>query len=81
MKILLGTGIKIDHVNRLGWTALIEAVILSDGGKVHTEIVRLLVEAGADINIADRDGVTPLVHARRRGYSEMAAILERAGGR
>lgn len=81
VKILLGTGIKIDHVNRLGWTALIEAVILSDGGKVHTEIVRLLVEAGADVNIADRDRVTPLVHARRRGYSEMAAILERAGGR
>lgn len=81
VKILLGTKIKIDHINRLGWTALIEAVILSDGGKVHTEIVKLLVDAGANVNIADRDGVTPLVHARRRGYSEMAAILERAGGK
>lgn len=81
VKILLGTGIKVDHVNRLGWTALIEAVILSDGGRVHTDIVRLLVEAGADVNIADRDDVTPLVHARRRGYTEMATILERAGGR
>jgi len=55
--------------------------VLSDGGKVHTEIVKLLVDAGANVNIADRDGVTPLVHARRRGYSEMATILERAGGR
>jgi uncharacterized protein len=43
--------------------------------------VKLLVDAGANVNIADRDGVTPLVHARRRGYSEMATILERAGGR
>lgn len=81
VKILLGTKIKIDHINRLGWTALIEAVILSDGGKVHTGIVKLLVDAGADVNIADREGVTPLVHARHRGYSEMAAILERAGGK
>lgn len=81
VKILLGTPIKIDHVNRLGWTALIEAVILSDGGRIHTDIVRLLVEAGADVNIADRDGVTPLVHARRGGYTAMATILERAGGR
>lgn len=81
VKILLGTKIKIDHINRLGWTALIEAVILSDGGKVHTEIVKLLVDAGANVNIADRDGVTPLNHARRRGYSGMAAILERAGGK
>lgn len=81
VKILLGTKIKIDHINRLGWTALIEAVILSDGGKIHTEIVKLLVDAGANVNIADRDGVTPLNHARRRGYSEMAAILERAGGK
>lgn len=81
VKMLLGTAIKIDHVNRLGWTALIEAVILSDGGPIHTDIVRLLVEAGANVNIADRDGVTPLVHARRRGYTGMVAILERAGGR
>ena len=60
VRVLLGTAIDKDHVNRLGWTALLEAVILGDGGPVHTEIVRLLVEAGANVNIADRDGVTPL---------------------
>ncbi|MBN8969464.1 MAG: ankyrin repeat domain-containing protein [Rhizobiales bacterium] len=81
VKILLGTAININHINRLGWTALIEAVILSDGGPVHTEIVRLLVDAGADVNIADRDGVTPLAHARRRGYARMVAILEKAGAK
>ena len=70
MKILLGErAIDKDHVNKLGWTALLEAVILGDGGKTHTEIVRLLVEAGANPNIADRDGVTPLAHAKKRGFS------------
>jgi ribosomal protein L17 len=81
VKILLGTTININHINRLGWTALIEAVILSDGGPVHTEIVRLLVDAGADVNIPDREGVTPLAHARSRGYAQMIAILEKAGAK
>lgn len=81
VKILLGTKIDKDHVNRLGWTALLEAVILGDGGAAHTEIVRLLVEAGANVNIADRDGVTPLAHARRRGYGEIARLLQAKGAR
>jgi ankyrin repeat protein len=55
--------------------------ILGDGGAVHTEIVRLLVEAGANVNIADRDGVTPLAHARKSGYSGMVRILSAAGAR
>jgi ankyrin repeat protein len=81
VKILLATRIDKDHVNKLGWTALLEAVILGDGGKTHTEIVRLLVEAGANPNIADRDGVTPLAHAKKRGYRAMIAILEKAGAK
>ncbi len=81
VKILLATTIDKDHVNRLGWTALLEAVVLGDGGPLHTEIVRLLVAAGANVNIVDREKVTPLAHARRRGYNAMARILEAAGGR
>jgi ankyrin repeat protein len=81
VKLLLATAIDKDHVNNLGWTALLEAVILGDGGAVHTEIVQLLTEAGANVNIADRDGVTPLAHARKSGYSEMVRILSAAGSR
>ena len=81
VKLLLATAINKDHVNNLGWTALLEAVILGDGGPKHTEIVRLLVDAGAKVNIADRDGVTPLAHARKSGYSEMVRILSAAGSR
>src|SRR5262245_41874085 len=72
---LLKTKIDVDHVNNLGWTALLEAVILGDGGPAHTEIVRLLVAAGANVNIADRQGVTPLQHAQNRNYRAIAAIL------
>jgi ankyrin repeat protein len=79
--ILLDTKIDKDHVNNLGWTALLEAVILGDGGPVHTRIVRLLVEGGANVNIADREGVTPLMHARRHGYKAITDILTAAGAR
>jgi ankyrin repeat protein len=78
---LLKTDIAIDHVNRLGWTALLETIILSDGGPTHTEILKLLVDAGANVSIADGDGVTPLAHAEGRGYAEMARILKAAGAR
>lgn len=75
---LLRTKIDIDHINRLGWTALLEAVILGDGSPSYVEIVEALVNAGAKTAIADREGVTPLDHARRRGFREIVAILERA---
>jgi ankyrin repeat protein len=81
VKLLLATAIDKDHINNLGWTALLEAVILGDGGAVHTEIVRLLVEAGANVNLADRDGVTPLAHAKKSGYSSVVRILSAAGAR
>jgi ankyrin repeat protein len=68
-------------VNRLGWTALLEAIILSDGGQSHQQIVKALIAAGADVNLADGDGVTPLQHARQRGYGAMASLLQEAGAR
>ncbi len=78
---LLKTDIQLDHINRLGWTALLEAIILGDGGSRHTEVVRLLVEAGADANLADGNGITPLAHARQRNYTEIMEILQNAGAR
>jgi len=45
------------------------------------EIVRALLEAGADVNIPDGRGATPLALARSRGYREMVAILEKAGAK
>ena len=73
---LISAGAPLDHVNNLGWTALMEAVVLGDDGADHQAVLRLLLDAGADPQIADRDGVTPLSHARARGYAAMVRLLE-----
>ena len=80
VKLLIAAKAPLNHVNNLGLTALMEAIVLGNGDANHTATVRALVEAGCDVNVADRQGTTPLQHARRRGYVEMARILENAGG-
>lgn len=40
---LIEGGAPLDHVNNLGWTALMEAIVLGDGGAGHVETVRMLV--------------------------------------
>lgn len=73
--LLTSTDVDVNHINNLGWTALLEAVILGDGGTRHQQIVALLLQYGADPLIADRDGVTALAHARRNHYIEMERML------
>lgn len=73
------TDVDVNHINNLGWTALLEAVILTDGSEVFQQIVAELIAHGADVTIADGDGVTPLQHARQRGYREIEAQLVAAG--
>lgn len=80
VRTLIGAGAPLDHVNNLGWTALIESIVLGDGGPRHVATLKALVEAGANVNLPDRNGQTPLTLARQRGYGDMAEILKRAGG-
>ena len=78
VKLLANTkGFPIDHVNRLGWTALMEAVILGNGTHKYVEVVQVLVDAGCNINIPDSDGFTALQHSKTRGYTAIASILEK----
>ncbi len=77
---MLTTPIDVNHVNNLGWTCLQEIVILGQGGPHHVEAVRLVLEAGADPNLADKDGVTPLAHAHAKGQREVARLIEAADG-
>jgi ankyrin repeat protein len=81
VRVLINAKAPLDHVNNLGWTALIESIVLGNGGARHTETLRRLVTAGANVNLPDRNGHTPLALARGRGYAAMAQILERAGAR
>ena len=81
VRVLIAAGAPLDHVNNLGWTALMESIVLGNGGKQHTDTLEALVKAGANLNIADRQGVTPLGHAKSRDYGAMVRILEAAGAR
>ncbi|MDP3320120.1 MAG: ankyrin repeat domain-containing protein [Bosea sp. (in: a-proteobacteria)] len=76
VRMLIEAGAALDHVNNLAWTALIEAIILGDGGARHERTVSHLVAAGARRDIGDRNGVMPIEMARQRGYGAMVRILE-----
>ena len=76
---LIAAGAPLDHVNNLHWTALIEAIVLGNGGPRHQEVVRALLAAGASTRLTDREGNTPLALAKARGYSVMVSLLEQAG--
>jgi len=81
VRTLILAGAPLDHVNNLGWTAVIEAIVLGDGGARHTETLKALVDAGANLKLADRNGNTPLGLARSRRHGAMVKLLEQAGAR
>lgn len=81
VRTLIQAGAPLDHVNNLGWTALIESIVLGDGGPRHSETLKLLVEAGANVNLPDRNRQTPLALARARDFSAMVKLLQQAGAR
>ena len=81
VQVLIKAGAPLDHVNNLGWTALIESIVLGDGGPRHTATLVALIDAGANVNIPDRQGMTPLHLAQAAGYRDMVDRLEQAGAR
>lgn len=81
VQTLIDAGVEVDHVNRLGWTALIEAIVLGDGSDKYAQIVTLLIQGGADVNLADGQGDPPLALAKRKGQRHIIEILEAAGAK
>ena len=81
VRVLIAAKAPLDHVNNLHWTATIESIVLGNGGKRHIATLEALVKAGANLALADSAGNTPLTLAKRRGYTEMVAILEAAGAK
>lgn len=78
---LIMAGAPLDHVNNLHWTAVIEAIVLGDGGARHQATLKALIDAGANLQLADRGGQTPLTLAKARGFTAMVSMLEKAGAR
>ena len=80
-ELLENTDIDVNHVNNLGWTALMEAIILNNGNKTQQQVVQILIANGADVNIPDHNHVTPLQHAQEKGFTEIEEILVKSGGK
>jgi len=78
-ELLNDTTINVNHVNLLGWTALMEAIVLNNGNPTQQTVVQLLIDHGADVNIPDNNNVTPLQHAKKQGFKEIENILIEAG--
>ncbi|MBP7914740.1 MAG: ankyrin repeat domain-containing protein [Vitreoscilla sp.] len=78
---LIAAGAPLDHVNNLHWTAVIESIVLGNGGPRHQATLQALLKAGASTRLADRDGRTPLQLARARGYEGMVRLLQEAGAK
>lgn len=76
--LLENTRINVNLTNNLGWTALIETIILGDGGETRQQIVKLLLEHGAKPGMTNEWGVSPADLARERGFTEIATILDQA---
>jgi ankyrin repeat protein len=79
-ELLETTEVNVNHTNWVGWTPLLEAVILNDGGRTQQEIVKLLLDHGANPGMTDKYGKTPRELADGLGYTEIAELLEAAGG-
>jgi ankyrin repeat protein len=79
--LLTKTDVNVNHVNNLGWTALLEAIILNDGDEKQQKTVELLIQHGANVNLADGEGVTPLEHAKQKGFKEIETLLIEAGAK
>ncbi|MBT2537498.1 ankyrin repeat domain-containing protein [Arthrobacter sp. ISL-69] len=73
--ILIAAGVPVNHVNSLGWTAMQEAILLNNGGPRQQEVVRQLLDAGADPGIRDPQGRSALDNSERPGFAGIAALI------
>ncbi|RNF10591.1 ankyrin [Trypanosoma conorhini] len=81
VNMLINAGVNVDHVNDFGWTALLEVLELGGDDLDHVEITRALLAAGADVNLADKEGRSPLYVAKKHNLKRISKLLEEAGGR
>ncbi|MFE4833068.1 ankyrin repeat domain-containing protein [Arthrobacter sp. NPDC056691] len=79
VRILIAAGVPVNHVNKLGWTAMQEAILLNNGGPRQQDVVRQLLDAGADPDIRDPQGRTALQNAERLGFAEIARLIRGRG--
>lgn len=77
-ELLETTHINVNHTNFVGWTPLLEAIILNDGGATQQTIISLLLQHGANPNMTDKYGKSARELATEKGYLEIVALLNKA---
>lgn len=78
VKLLLADGkVAINHQNNFGYTALIEAVALTDGSQIYVDIIRELLKYNADKTLRDNRGRTAEDYAIALGYTEILKELQK----
>jgi len=73
VKELIKAKADVNATNEL-YTAL---MLASENG--HMEVVKVLLAAGADVNVKSRTGNTALSQATEQGHSEIIELLKKAG--
>lgn len=71
-EILLESGSEVDTRNNVNSTPLMEAAY-----RGNFELVKLLVEYGANINAEDKDGDTAIQLAQQNGHKRIVAFLKK----
>lgn len=77
VQVALDYGVPVNHQNRLGWSGLLEAVILGDGGFLYQDIARELVDHGADVDAKDFESVSSREYAKLMKQDAILEILEK----
>jgi hypothetical protein len=73
-----GAEVSVNALDQAGQSALILAC---QSQKANPEVLKALLNAGADVNVRSRNGYTALTWAQARNRSEIIRLLRRAGGR
>ena len=73
---LLRAGAAIDHIDNSGMTPLHLAARFG-----NISLVRILIDEGANIGVKDRQGMSPLDHAREKDCSVILGMLSKSGSK
>jgi len=72
-QMMLARGADVNHADKLGMTPLLWAAAIDFG---DSEMIRVLLAAGASRDARNKDGLTPAELARAHGNAELAHAIE-----
>ena len=77
--ILLQAGANVNR--KVDVRGRVETALMRAAYSGHLEVVKLLLEAGADLNSKGSDEKTALTMAKERGHVEVVDFLDKAGAK